>query len=71
MCGRYMLVTAVGRLAEEFRLNDAAVDLMPSYNVTPVRQVAAVLAQDGKGRLGRLPGGARPFVGRRPWDRRA
>ena len=65
MCGRYMLVTAVGRLAEEFRLNDAAVDLTPSYNV------AAVLAQDGKGRLGRLPDGARPFVGRRPWDRRA
>jgi putative SOS response-associated peptidase YedK len=54
MCGRYMLVTAVGRLAEEFRLNDAAVDLTPSYNVTPVRQVAAVLAQDGKGRLERL-----------------
>ena len=71
MCGRYMLVTPVGRLAEEFRLNDAAVDLTPSYNVAPVRKVAAVLAQDGKGRLGRLPGGARPFVGRRPWDRRA
>ena len=71
MCSRYMLVTAVGRLAEEFRLNAAAVDLTPSYNVASVQQDAAVLAQDGKGRLGRLPGGARPFVGRRPWDRRA
>ena len=71
MCGRCMLVTAVSRLAEEFRLNDAAVDLTPSYNVAPVQQVVAVLAQEGKGRLGRLLGGARPFVGRRPWDRRA
>ena len=71
MCGRYMLVTAVGRLAEEFRLNDAAVDLTPSYNVAPVRKVAAVLAQDGKGSLSRRPGRARPFVGRRHWDWRA
>src|ERR671916_3384872 len=47
MCGRYTLSTPAGRLAEEFRLDDA-VEIPPSYNVAPTQQVATVLEEEGR-----------------------
>jgi putative SOS response-associated peptidase YedK len=60
MCGRYTLSTPAGRLAEEFQLDDGAVDLTPSYNVAPTQEVAAVLEKDGKRRLEMLRWGLVP-----------
>ena len=60
MCGRYTLSTPAGRLAEEFQLDDAAVDLTPSYNVAPTQQVAAVLEDEGGRRLEMLRWGLVP-----------
>ena len=60
MCGRYTLSTPAGRLAEEFQLDDGAVDLTPSYNVAPTQEVAAVLEEDGKRRLEMLRWGLVP-----------
>jgi putative SOS response-associated peptidase YedK len=60
MCGRYTLSTPAGRLAEEFQLDDGAVDLTPSYNVAPTQQVAAVLEEGGKRRLEMLRWGLVP-----------
>jgi len=60
MCGRYTLSTPAGRLAEEFQLDDATVDLPPSYNVAPAQQVAAVLEEGGKRRLEMLRWGLVP-----------
>jgi putative SOS response-associated peptidase YedK len=59
MCGRYTLSTPAGRLAEEFRLDDA-VEIPPSYNVAPTQQVAAVLEEEGKRRLEMLRWGLVP-----------
>ncbi len=60
MCGRHMLSTPAGRLAEELQLDEAAVDLPPSYNVAPTQQVAAVLEEDGRRRLEMLRWGLVP-----------
>jgi putative SOS response-associated peptidase YedK len=60
MCGRYTLSTPAGRLAEEFQLEEAAVDLPPSYNVAPTQQVATVLEEGGKRRLEMLRWGLVP-----------
>ncbi len=60
MCGRYTLSTPAGRLAEEFQLDDGAVELTPSYNVAPTQQVAAVLEENGKRRLEMLRWGLVP-----------
>jgi putative SOS response-associated peptidase YedK len=46
MCGRYTLSTPAGRLAEEFRLDDAG-DIPPSYNIAPTQQVATILEEEG------------------------
>jgi putative SOS response-associated peptidase YedK len=50
MCGRYTLSTPAGRLAEEFQL-DSTTEIVPSYNVAPTQQVAAVLEDEGGRRL--------------------
>ena len=50
MCGRYTLSTPAGRLAEEFQL-DSTAEIVPSYNVAPTQQVAAVLEDEGGRRL--------------------
>src|SRR5215207_9566900 len=60
MCGRYTLSTPAGRLAEEFQLDEASVDLTPSYNVAPTQEVAAVLKEEGKRRLEMLRWGLIP-----------
>ena len=60
MCGRYTLSTPAGRLAEEFQLNDGAIDLTPSYNVAPTQEVAAILEEGGQRRLEMLRWGLVP-----------
>jgi putative SOS response-associated peptidase YedK len=60
MCGRYTLSTPAGRLAEEFQLDDDAVDLTPSYNVAPTQEVAAILEEGGERRLEMLRWGLVP-----------
>jgi putative SOS response-associated peptidase YedK len=60
MCGRYTLSTPAGRLADEFQLDAAAVDIVPSYNVAPTQQVAAVLKDEGGRRLEMLRWGLVP-----------
>ena len=59
MCGRYTLSTPAGRLAEEFQL-DSTSEIVPSYNVAPTQQVAAVLEDEGGRRLEMLRWGLVP-----------
>ena len=59
MCGRYTLSTPAGRLAEEFQL-DSSAEIIPSYNVAPTQQVAAVLEDEGGRRLEMLRWGLVP-----------
>ena len=47
-------------MAEEFQLDEGAVDLTPNYNVAPTQEVAAVLEEGGKRRLEMLRWGLVP-----------
>ncbi len=60
MCGRYTLSTPAGRLAEEFRVDEGAVEIPPSYNIAPTQEVAAVLAEGDRRRLEMLRWGLVP-----------
>jgi len=60
MCGRYTLATPAERLAGEFGLVTPLPELQPSYNVAPMQEVAAVLADDWGRRLETLRWGLIP-----------
>jgi putative SOS response-associated peptidase YedK len=62
MCGRYTLASPTERLAEEFGVDAASIELAPNYNVAPTQQVAAVLEEGGQRRLEVLRWGLIP-----PW----
>ena len=62
MCGRYTLASPTERLAEEFGVDAASIELAPNYNVAPTQQVAAVLDEGGQRRLEVLRWGLIP-----PW----
>ncbi len=60
MCGRYTLTTPVGALAEEFGVAGPLPEILPSYNVAPTQEVAAVLLEGGERRLEMLRWGLIP-----------
>jgi putative SOS response-associated peptidase YedK len=62
MCGRYTLASPTERLAEEFGVDAASIELAPNYNVAPTQGVAAVLEEGGQRRLEVLRWGLIP-----PW----
>jgi putative SOS response-associated peptidase YedK len=62
MCGRYTLASPTERLAEEFGVDAASIELAPNYNVAPTQQVAAVVDEGGQRRLEVLRWGLIP-----PW----
>jgi putative SOS response-associated peptidase YedK len=62
MCGRYTLASPTERLAEEFGVDAASIELAPNYNVAPTQTVAAVLGEGGQRRLEVLRWGLIP-----PW----
>jgi putative SOS response-associated peptidase YedK len=60
VCGRYTLTTLVGTLAEEFDVTGPLPEILPSYNVAPTQEVAAVLVEGGERRLEMLRWGLIP-----------
>ena len=46
MCGRYTLRTPVDSLAERFEIDDHPSSILPSYNIAPTQEVAAVVEED-------------------------
>lgn len=70
MCGRYTLKTPVDALAREFGVAGPLPEVPVSYNIAPIRQVAAVLFEGGRKlemlRWGLIPSWAKdPEIGNR------
>jgi putative SOS response-associated peptidase YedK len=66
MCGRYTLKTPVDVLAEHFEVEDYPSSLTPSYNIAPTQEVAAVVEEDEKMKLGLFHWGLIPSWAKDP-----
>jgi putative SOS response-associated peptidase YedK len=77
MCGRYTLKTPTGVLAEWFEVEESPSSLIPSYNIAPTQEVAAVVEEDDKRKLemfrwGLIPSWAKdPAIGNKMINARA
>ncbi len=77
MCGRYTLKTPLDVLAEYFDLDDYPSSTLPSYNIAPTQEVAAVIEGDDERKLevfrwGLIPSWAKdPAIGNKMINARA
>lgn len=77
MCGRYTLKTPADVLAERFEIEESPSSLIPSYNIAPTQEVAAVVEEDDKRKLemchwGLIPSWAKdPAIGNKMINARA
>jgi putative SOS response-associated peptidase YedK len=60
VCGRYTLRTPVETLAQRFEIDEYPSSIGASYNIAPTQGVPAVIAEDGKRKLGMLHWGLIP-----------
>jgi putative SOS response-associated peptidase YedK len=66
MCGRFVLISNVGQIAEEFNLTDITSSSIYSGDIHPGQKAACVISEDKKNRLLILPWGFSP-----PWSKQA
>src|SRR5215216_3572508 len=66
MCGRYTLRTPVDTLAEAFEIEEYPSSIVPSYNIAPTQEVAAVVEEDEKRKLEMLRWGLIPSWAKDP-----
>jgi putative SOS response-associated peptidase YedK len=66
MCGRFVLISNVGQIAEEFNLADISSSSVSSGDIHPGQKAACVISEDKKNRLLILPWGFSP-----PWSKQA
>jgi putative SOS response-associated peptidase YedK len=76
MCGRFILLTDLSVLAETFGIQEIALEYRPGVNISPGRQIAAVVHDDRKRlvafRWGLIPAWAdNPAIGSRMFNARA
>lgn len=60
MCGRFTLTVTIEQLMERFLFEDVPFDYSPRYNAAPGQWIPAIIAQDGKNRIGPLRWGLVP-----------
>jgi putative SOS response-associated peptidase YedK len=48
MCGRFVLVTDVTKITEEFAIEKMASDFQPNWNISPGQYIPVVVQQDGQ-----------------------
>lgn len=71
MCGRYTLRTPVDSLVERLKIDEYPSSILPSYNIAPTQEVAAVVEEDEERKLelfrwGLIPSWAKdPEIGSR------
>ena len=61
MCGRFLRISLLSLIAELFDVTDIDTELVPSYNIAPTQDVAAIVQEDGKRRLVQFRWGLIPF----------
>jgi len=64
MCGRFVLTSNAGQIAEEFNLTDITLSSISSGDIHPGQKAACVINKDKKNRLLILPWGFSP-----PWSK--
>ena len=65
MCGRFAMTAPVTTLVKTFAIERNACDLMPSYNIAPGREIAAIVF-DGTRRLAQFKWGLVPYWAKDP-----
>ncbi len=60
MCGRFVLISNAGQIAEEFNLTDSTLSSISSGDIHPGQKAACVINKDKKNRLLILPWGFSP-----------
>ncbi len=66
MCGRYTLRTPNDSLAERFKIDEYPSSILPSYNIAPTQEVAAVVEEDEGRKLELLRWGLIPSWAKDP-----
>ncbi|RMH70168.1 MAG: SOS response-associated peptidase [Gemmatimonadetes bacterium] len=61
MCGRFVRKSRIDEIVWAFAVDEVAADVAPSYNIAPTQDVVALIAANGKRRLGALRWGLIPF----------
>ncbi len=60
MCGRFSLFADPLMFMSEFEINNLPFDWHPRYNIAPGQMIPAIIAEDGKRRIGQLRWGLVP-----------
>jgi putative SOS response-associated peptidase YedK len=66
MCGRFILLTDLSVIVEEFGIEDIACECRPNHNISPGQDVLAVARDRGKNRLQSYRWGLVPFWAKDP-----
>jgi putative SOS response-associated peptidase YedK len=66
MCGRYTLRTPDDSLVERFKIDEYPSSILPSYNIAPTQEVAAVVEEDEERKLELLRWGLIPSWAKDP-----
>lgn len=60
MCGRFVQQSTLETLVDHFAIDVVTCEVVPRYNVAPTQEVLAIIAHQGKRRLGKLHWGLAP-----------
>jgi putative SOS response-associated peptidase YedK len=60
MCGRYVLISNLSQIAEEFNLKDMPSSFVPFGDIHPGQKATCIVAENGKSRLSNLDWGFSP-----------
>jgi putative SOS response-associated peptidase YedK len=77
MCGRFVLVTDLTKITEEFAIGKVAFDFQPNWNISPGQYIHAVVQRDGQNILesflwGLIPSWSKdPLIGNKLINARA
>jgi putative SOS response-associated peptidase YedK len=77
MCGRFVLVTDVTKITEEFAIEKMASDFQPNWNISPGQYIPAVVQRDGQNILesflwGLIPSWSKdPLIGNKMFNARS
>lgn len=66
MCGRFVLITDLSVIAEEFEIHDASVHFSPSHTVSPGQHIPALIRQDSQNMMVTYLWGLIPFWAKDP-----
>jgi putative SOS response-associated peptidase YedK len=66
MCGRFVLITDLSVIAEEFEVNDVSVHFSPSRNVSPGQRIPALIRRDNQNMMVTCLWGLIPFWAKDP-----